>query len=55
LRALIVNSLDDSGIADIDLVLGFIFLPILGFFVHVLLILAIIVILVRIIQGRKPV
>lgn len=35
--------------------LGFVALPSAGYFIHILLILAIAVVLIRVIQGRNPI
>ena len=35
--------------------LGFIAFPVLGWFIHILLIIAVILILIRLIQGRNPI
>lgn len=35
--------------------LGFFAFPVIGWFIHVLLVLAIILILIRLIQGRNPI
>ena len=44
--------LDIAFILIVLWLVGFLFFPVLGFFIHILLIIAIIMILVRIIKGK---